>query len=626
VATVAGQTVTVTQAAAWATGLAAAYGFNEGTGTTTADVSGNGNTAMLGGATWTTQGRFGAALAFNGASFATIADAAVLDLGTGMTLEAWVYPTSGSNWQAVLLKEQPGGLVYGLYAGSSAAGVPSGYVYTSGELGLEGTAALPVNTWSHLAVTHDGSTLRLYVNGTQVAARTATGSLVTSDGALRLGGNLVWGDYFQGRIDEVRVYRRALGAGEIQADMTTPVWSTGSGSSTDTTAPSVPGSLVATPAGSARIDLAWTASTDNVGVAGYRVERCATATCTNWEEITPSLVTPTTFSDIGLAAGTLYRYRVRASDTSGNTSGYSSIASATTVAACAYAVSPASVSAATGGGMANVTVTATVGCAWTASSGAGWIAVSPTSGAGSGSVTLTVAPNTATTSRTAVATVAGQTVTVTQAAAGATGLVAAYGFNEGTGTTTADVSGNGNTAMLGGATWTTQGRFGAALAFNGASFATIADAAVLDLGTGMTLEAWVYPTSGSNWQAVLLKEQPGGLVYGLYAGSSAAGVPGGYVYTSGELGLEGTAALPVNTWSHLAVTHDGSTLRLYVNGTQVVSRTAAGSLVTSKGALRLGGNQVWGDYFQGRIDEVRVYRRALGTAEIQADMATPVVR
>ena len=86
----------------------------------------------------------------------------------------------------------------------------------------------------------------------------------------------------------------------------------------------------------------------------------------------------------------------------------------------------------------------------------------------------------------------------------------------------------------------------------------------------------------------------------------------------------GTAALPLNTWTHLAVTFDNTTLRLFVNGTQVGTRAVAGPMVTSTGALRMGGNSLWGEYFQGRIDEVRVYSRALSATEIQTDMATPL--
>ena len=72
---------------------------------------------------------------------------------------------------------------------------------------------MPLNVWSHLAATYDGATLRLFVNGAQAASQAFTGSIATSTGVLRIGGNGVWGEYFQGRIDEVRIYNRALTQG-----------------------------------------------------------------------------------------------------------------------------------------------------------------------------------------------------------------------------------------------------------------------------------------------------------------------------------------------------------------------------------------------------------------------------
>jgi len=80
----------------------------------------------------------------------------------------------------------------------------------------------------------------------------------------------------------------------------------------------------------------------------------------------------------------------------------------------------------------------------------------------------------------------------------------------------------------------------------------------------------------------------------------------------------------VNTWTHLAATYDGAFLRLYVNGTLAVERAASGVLATSSRPLRIGHNDVDGGVFLGRIDEVRVYARALGAQQIQADMTRPV--
>ena len=96
----------------------------------------------------------------------------------------------------------------------------------------------------------------------------------------------------------------------------------------DTTPPTAPTSLTATAVSSTQVNLSWTASTDNVGVTGYKVERCQGAGCTTFAQIaTP---TATSYNDTGLTSNTSYSYRVRASDAAGNLSGYSTVASATT--------------------------------------------------------------------------------------------------------------------------------------------------------------------------------------------------------------------------------------------------------------------------------------------------------
>lgn len=107
----------------------------------------------------------------------------------------------------------------------------------------------------------------------------------------------------------------------------------------DTTAPSAPVSLAASVVSQSEINLSWTASTDNVGVTGYRVERCTGAGCTAFVQVgTP---TTTSFSNIGLLAGTTYQYRVKALDGAGNVSEYSSIVSATTESTVTPADTPA---------------------------------------------------------------------------------------------------------------------------------------------------------------------------------------------------------------------------------------------------------------------------------------------
>ena len=99
----------------------------------------------------------------------------------------------------------------------------------------------------------------------------------------------------------------------------------------DTQPPSTPGNLIATPGSSGQINLSWTASTDNVGVAGYWVERCQPTNCIFFRI---GVSTGTTYSDAGidtngLAVGTTYNYLVQATDAAGNLSPDSNVASAT---------------------------------------------------------------------------------------------------------------------------------------------------------------------------------------------------------------------------------------------------------------------------------------------------------
>jgi len=114
-----------------------------------------------------------------------------------------------------------------------------------------------------------------------------------------------------------------------------------------------------------------------------------------------------------------------------------------------------------------------------------------------------------------------------------------------------------------------------------------------------------------------------GVAYALHAvnGNSR---PAGYVRSDTDHTATSSSGLPVNSWSHLAVTYNGSTVRLYVNGTLMASTTAPSPIVTSSGALHIGGSTQLSDFFRGLIDDVRIYKRPLTSTEIRADMATPV--
>jgi chitodextrinase len=95
----------------------------------------------------------------------------------------------------------------------------------------------------------------------------------------------------------------------------------------DKTVPSKPGTLLVTGYTHNQINIKWGASTDNVGVTGYRIERCQNAGCINFAQIGTTAGNILTFNNTGLATSTTYQYRVRANDAAGNLSVYSNTVS-----------------------------------------------------------------------------------------------------------------------------------------------------------------------------------------------------------------------------------------------------------------------------------------------------------
>ena len=104
------------------------------------------------------------------------------------------------------------------------------------------------------------------------------------------------------------------------------------GGDTNTQALTVPSGLVASAVSDSQINLTWTGSTDNIGVSGYLIERCAGSGCRNFVQVGSVGAGVTSYSDTSLQAAATYTYRVRASDVATLLSGYSAPASAVTLA------------------------------------------------------------------------------------------------------------------------------------------------------------------------------------------------------------------------------------------------------------------------------------------------------
>src|SRR2546428_227208 len=119
----------------------------------------------------------------------------------------------------------------------------------------------------------------------------------------------------RGRPTATRGWRSGRAAGRVRAASAPATASTPA----DTTPPSAPAGLTATAASATQIALSWTASTDDVAVTGYVVERCPGAECNTFTPV--AAASGTTYSDTGLAPSTSYSYQVRAGDAAGNARG-----------------------------------------------------------------------------------------------------------------------------------------------------------------------------------------------------------------------------------------------------------------------------------------------------------------
>jgi Concanavalin A-like lectin/glucanases superfamily/Chitobiase/beta-hexosaminidase C-terminal domain/Family of unknown function (DUF6298) len=672
-------------------GLMAYWKFDEGSGTTVTDSSGNGNKGTLvNGPLWTA-GRVGNALYFDGINDTiTVPDSNSLDLSSSFTLSAWVNPASTfTDFRSILVKNY-GYYLYASVAGYCGDGSPLGGFSGATAQTVCQPSPLPTNTWTHLAVTYNGSTLTFYRDGVPVTTSSVAGTFSPTTGILQIGGSQ-FGEYFKGLIDEVRIYNRALNDTEIQTvyqqesatpvqTVATPVISPSGGNYTG----SVPVAMQtatsgasiyyttngSTPTQSSTLYAGTVTLTNNATVKAKAFKNGANASAEASASFT--ITQPFSFSlsnsgDKAVVAGSSVTNSIAATLVSGSTQAVSfsvsGLPSGATASLSSASCSPScsstltiNTTAPTAAGSSTITVTASGGgttktTTFSLNVSAQTVAtpaISPNGGNFTNSAAVTM--QTATSGASIYYTTDGSTPTqssilytgaitltssaVVKAKAFKSGsnpsaeasasfivtpadLVAYWKFDEGSGTTTADASGNGNSGTLvNGPVWSA-GRVGKALLFDGIDDSvTVADSNSLDLSSSFTLSAWVNPASTFNdFRSILVKNYS----YYLYAsvtGYCGDGTPlGGFSGATAQTVCQ-PSPLPTNTWTHLAVTYNGSTLTFYRDGVPVTTSSVAGTFSPTTGILQIGGSQ-FGEYFKGLIDEVRIYNRALNDTEIQ---------
>jgi hypothetical protein len=209
------------------------------------------------------------------------------------------------------------------------------------------------------------------------------------------------------------------------------------------------------------------------------------------------------------------------------------------------------------------------------------------------------------------------------------GLAGYWKFDEGSGNTAGDSSGNGNTGtLINSPTWVNE-KYGKGLSFDGFDdYVRVEASSSLDVTNQVTLEAWVYARAyvdsvGNNPHLVSRVDLGGGSIYilNIYGGTHKIG----FAVNPYPDQQPSVADLLLNTWTHLAMTYDGAYVRLYLNGQFDSSYTLSGPIQTTTNWFAIGCNPygaTWA-HFNGMIDDVRVYNRALSQQEIQADMGSP---
>ena len=288
------------------TGLVGYWNFDEGTGSVAHDSSGSGYDGTVNGATWTS-GKVKSALSFDG--FTNDVVTPNIALGNSFSISAWVNSAiPGQPYLRIAETYYAGGF----YLGTDAAGAKYKFIVNngSGSSGSCGAAygcaegGAVTSGWHLLTGTYDGTTAILYVDNAIVASDTSTGPGSTNY-PLYIGrdsGSV--GHGWNGVIDEVRLYNRALTGAEISA-----LCGTG---------------CAATPHS---VALTWTSSTSS-NLSHYKVYR-GPASGGPYAFLASTVGLATSYTDYTVQAGQNYSYVVTVVDNTGAESVYSNMALAT---------------------------------------------------------------------------------------------------------------------------------------------------------------------------------------------------------------------------------------------------------------------------------------------------------
>ncbi len=583
----------------------------------TLDSSGNGNHATATGSPTFVAGQIGQAIDLDGVDDYVTIPSGVVSGVDSLTVATWVNWDGGGNWQRIF--DFGDSTSRYMFLSPSSGGNTLRFAISNGKgEKITETTALATGTWVHVAVTLNVFTTTLYVNGVAVATNDASINPTGFDFTPLnnyIGKSQFSDPLFNGRIDDFRIYNYALTASQINDVM----------QGSDTLPPAAPTGLGAT-AGDSSVSLDW-ADNGEPDFASYTVYR-STTSGSGYASIATGLTT-SAYTDDTVIGGATYHYVVTAVDTASNESANSAEASATPTLAA-----PGKVTATSEEGQILIS--------WSASASADTYDVlrstspnGPFTAIATGLTGTSYGDTSALPGWTYYYAVSasnsfGQsessTSTTTTAAAAA---ISWLKLDETSGTTAADASGNNNAGTLVNSPAWIGGKTGNALVLNGTNqYATLPNGITSNLHD-FTVSAWVYWNGGGNWQRVFDFGSGTSVNMFLTPKNGANGNLRFAITTSGGAGeqrIDGTAALTSGGWHHVAVTLSGTTGTLYVDGQQVGQNTGMTLRPSDLGATtqnRIGRSQYNDPYFNGRLDDFRVYAGALSAAEISA-LAAPI--
>jgi hypothetical protein len=607
-------------------GLVGYWPFDEGAGTTTADASGNNDDGTVIGETTWVAGKIGsAALSFHGVGVADahvqIPDAPQLRFTAAQdfTLAAWVDVYGLQNrWQGVVTKSADAYPTYGLWISAD-----NHWVSGSAFQNLVGPVATP--GWHQVTIVQDAAAnqRRLYVDGVLVDTA-AQAEPANGPGDLWVGGAAAAAQFFNGAVDDVRIYNRTLSAAEIRQLASNSLlgsWKFDERSGTTTADASGNGD-----AGTLVGGVSWTA--DQFG--GSAVQFAGTGSHVDIPD-PGGLLAFTAAQSFTLAAWV---------DVTALPGQWQGIVTKSMGQGPAYGLwlDPDN------RWVADASIQPLVGPVATP----GWHQVTLVQDAAANQCLLYVdgvlagtAPQTEAANGPGDLWIGGAE-TVSQSFTGAVDDVRVYSqalaeaevqqlangpllgywkFDEGSGTTAADASGNGATGTLVGAvSWTADQTGDSAVQFAGSGHVDVPDPSgrlAFTVAQSFTLAAWVDVTAlPGQWQGIVTKSMGHWPAYGLWLDPDNHWLSGSSIQN-----LVG----PVATlgWHQVTIVQDAvaNQRRLYVDGVLVGSAPQA-ETANGPGDLWIGGADTVSQFFTGAIDEVRIYDGALSSAAV-AQLANP---